>query len=264
MRLTKGIRSEGADRSTRRFPAWAVAGIATIAILTLIMQATTSKGSSPTIPQRPAEKSRAEVLAQLGHLPGLKEVVAPDIVAAGASDPSALGRHGAYRVVPINYAGELPRASVRQTPPKGVTSSDPTVLQSSPLYVAISVPGDMTRTEIDTYDGNSNTVIRQAFAGSDAHRRTLQVTRVARSDEPIDVYEQPKDSSGWLQLSTSFIAGHEAVILTPTAASPIPKDAQLVRIQFFNNGVETILTATGMDTAEVMAIADQIAKEGTR
>lgn len=193
--------------------------------------------------------------------PGASVTVAGSGTAAvGPNDPEGLQRHGVYRIVPANYAGKLPHATTRQAPSKGVASSDPTLLQSSTLYVVVPVPNDMTRTEIDTYDGDSNTVIRQAFAGVDIHRRTLQVTRVVRSDEPIDVYEPPKDSAGWLQLSASFIEGHEAVTLTPTGLSPIPEDARLVRVQFFSNGVETILTATGMQTAEVTAIADQIAK----
>ena len=210
---------------------------------------------------RPAEKSKSDVLKDVSHLEGQKNIVAPDSSAALSSlKDSDLRRHGVYRVVSPDFVGLLSKTDTGRRQPQGVRSHDPSILRASPLYVAVKgLPIDFTQTGIDTGDGDSNSVVRQTFAGADSKRRTLEVVRVARNAEPLDVFEPPADQSGWLALSTIMVGLREGILFSPTAASPIPANAQLVRVQFFANGVETFLTATGLTPAEVIDLATRLA-----
>lgn len=183
--------------------------------------------------------------------------------AAALLKDSDLTRHGAYRIVPPDYVGPLSKSDAGRTPQPGIKSNDPSVLRGTALYVDVKgLPADFTQTSVDTGDGDSNTVLRQTFAGADSRRRTLEVVRVARNQEPLDVFEPPQDQSGWLTLSTITVGGHEGILLSPSKFSPIPAEAQLVRVQFFAGGVETFLTATGLTPDEVVALATRIAEGG--
>ena len=261
--MNEHLRGPTTDGRHRRKIALATVAVATLGFIGWGVVGPNAEAGVPGL-FRPAEKTKTEVLRDLAHLDGEKNVVAPDSAPIPALlKDSELKRHGSYRIVPPNLVGPLSKSDAGRKQPAGIKSNDASVLRQVALYVEVKgLPPDFTQTSMDTGDGDSNTVLRQTFAGADSRRRTLEVVRVARNQEPLDVFEPPQDQSGWLTLSTITVGGHEGILLSPSKFSPIPAEAQLVRVQFFAGGVETILTATGLTPDEVVVLATRIAEGG--
>ncbi|MBE0610041.1 MAG: hypothetical protein IH609_11700 [Dehalococcoidia bacterium] len=241
-------------------------GMAALAMVAMVFLTFHDAKSSPGtfVQDVPAQKSKAEVEADHPNITGPVNIVAPDSKpAASATDPDSLERHGAYRIVVDGFVGRLTREMVASIPPRGFQSDDPAEVSKSPLFREVSgLPEDWVRVAIDTYDGDSNTAVRQAFVGPNETHQTLQVTRLFRAERPLDVFSPPSDETGWLRLSTARVGPYEAIILSPTEFSRIPEADQLARVQFFDGTVETILTGTGLTVDQLTRIAAGLAEGG--
>jgi hypothetical protein len=108
---------------------------------------------------------------------------------------------------------------------------------------------------IDTSDGDSNTIVRQVSRTTDG--ASIEVTRVRRFHEPIDIFAPTTDGRSALDMTLTTIRGDEAVVFMPPNATPLSHST--ASVLFYDGGVETLLFAEGVEPDAVMELARQIA-----
>lgn len=229
-------------------------GVAAAALLVagVVAQENRSQGSNfkPAIPSE--ERQREE----LGDLEGPVTIIPPAVTPNPALRAGDLQRHGAYRIVSGSFVGELPYADVPPYP-VGVVSSDPAVMEKSPLYVPVEgLPEGYSRILIDSYDGDSNGIVRQVFrpVGSEGNPE-IEVVR-KRTPTPIDVSAPATDGSSALTLTLTMIGPYEAITYTPTPSDP---PWEYGYVGFFDGSIETIVVGWGVPFDSLMTIATSIA-----
>lgn len=187
---------------------------------------------------------------------------------------STLARHGIYRIVPASFAGSLSYRDLYNVsaPTPGVRTNDVSVLTNSPLHVTLhSLPDGFSLTGMDTLDGDSNSVLRQVFWSSDKTQE-LEVVRARKNVDPIDIFAPPDQdifapasASGdrsALTMRLDWIAGHEAVIFSPV--SKIPLEFQIAQVIFYQGGVNTTITASGVPVEQLVQLAQDIAGQAAQ
>lgn len=207
-----------------------------------------SSTAGPQVREFRRPPSFAEVESETSHLEGVRNIGAEDV-----GDPTGrVAEHGGYRLVPLGFEGELPVTDSQTSPGRGTVTDDEKILRQSPLFVDFSplIP-NLDRVLIDTFDGDSNTVIRQRFVDLADKNRYIEIVRVLRLTQPIDILVPGASAS--LQLDTLDIKGIPAVMLHPTANRPVPRP--FVQLRLFDGRVETSFTADGFQPDEVLSLA---------
>jgi hypothetical protein len=204
-----------------------------------------------------------------GEEPLSRRIASPTPTDAAELTDDDLERHGIYRIVPPGYTGERAFIDIGGSIDPGVSSSDPEVVRTSPLYLEIVLlPSDLRLVSLDTFDGGLNTVVRQDYM-SVASVRRLEITRVRKGVDPIDVVttlEPPPEFDAALFLqgggrvavpTLGFVAGHEAVIFTPI--DELPVELQTSSVMFYQEGVNTTLIGHSLPVSMLLEIAEEIA-----
>lgn len=185
-----------------------------------------------------------------------------------------LERHGIYRIVPYDYAGNLGfRDFGVPGQDLGVKSSDPAVIRTSPLHIDVDrLPAGLNLAGMDTFDGGLNNAARQVFRSDDGSRM-IEVSRVRKAVEPIDIYAPPPPKENptiedftdptrggvpLFVMRTGFIGEYEAVIFSPIEG--IPPAAWIAHVIFYQDGINTSVLGTGVSIDVVIEIAEQVAR----
>lgn len=234
----------------------AAAFMAAVAAVLIVVGVVAQQAGSKKSYTRPTRPSVEETLKELPNLEGEKRVEGGDRKIDPNLKAENLQRHGIYRIVPANFAGELPYEEIGGPPTSpGVRSDDPAVLRNSPLYVEVrDLPPGFERVLVDTHDGTSTTVVRQVFRAGSAE---IEVSRVRRSITPIDVFAPPTDGGSALELGLSRVGQSEAIVLSPSVGAPA--GFQYAAIRFYGGGVETFITGRGVPVEALVGIASSIA-----
>jgi len=184
-----------------------------------------------------------------------------------------LERHGIYRIVPADFAGELCYEDLYETSrDPGVSSTDPEVVRTSPLFVDPErIPAEFTLSTLDTFDGGLNTVVRQVYRIEDRDEK-IEITRVRKSIDPIDIHAPPQtegtsiadvlqgETVPTLEMSLQRIDGHEAVIFSPR--EELPEQFRMAIVMFYQDGLNTTLIGFRVSVALLTDIAEEIADRG--
>jgi hypothetical protein len=195
---------------------------------------------------RRAPLSCAELIATLG-LQG-EEVHCKEPPPPATEQPRV---HGPYRLVPAGYVGPLSYAY--DEPPEikaGVITNGIAVLQASSLYKPPSyTPEGYTLLSMDTFDGDSETIIRAVYSGPGD---PIDVFRVRRYQTPIDVYLPPPDALRVIEATT--LNGRPAILSYPEPGS-ILDGRSFTRVSFVDADIETTVMGHRLDLENAMRIA---------
>jgi hypothetical protein len=215
--------------------------------------------------ERPRQLTEQEIRARVGTLESLLHVPDTYVEPDYKIQASDLERHGIYRIVPANFVGELPYLDrYNANPPeRGLATSDVNILRQSPLYVDLAnlMPAGFHLVMTDTFDGDSNTIVRQVYRTTDG--ASIEVTRVRRFHEPIDIYAPTTDGRSALDMTLTTIQGNEAVMFMPPSDTPLR--FSIASVHFYGGGIETHVLAEDVEPKVVLQIAQELAAaiEGT-
>lgn len=238
----------------RRFAAsLGVVAVAALLVAAVVAQESRSTESRFVRPIPSVEEQKAE----LGDLEGPVTIIPPAVTPNPALRTEDLQRHGAYRLITGAFVGELRYEGLPPYPP-GVVSSDPAVMEKSPLYVPVEgLPEGYSRFLIDSFDGESNGIVRQIFRHRDASDASTDIEVVRKlTRTPIDVSVPATDGSSWLTLGLTRVGPYEAITYRPAPSEP---PSSYGYVGFFDGGVETIVSGWGVPFDTLVEIATSIA-----
>lgn len=205
-----------------------------------------SDASNERVVLREAPPSCDDAVAELG----LQEQDVNCTEPAPAS-PEVPRNHGPYRLVPAGYVGPLSYDYIGppQLSPGNVTT-DMEELQASSLYRAPSfMPDGYALSSMDTFDGDSESVIRCVYVGPG---RPIEVYRVRRYTRPIDVYLPPPDALRVIQ--AAYLDGNCAILSYPLPGSFLDGKV-FTRVSFVEGVVETTVRGDSLDLDVALQIA---------
>jgi len=202
---------------------------------------------------RPAPPSCAESVVEL-DLQG-QEVHCVEPPAPTTEEPRS---HGPYRLIPPGYVGTLSYQYVGPAQaPRGVITSDMAVLQASSLYKAPSyMPDGYSLSSMDTFDGDSETIIRAVYRGPG---QPIEIYRVRRYERPIDVYMPPSDAVTVIEAAT--LDGKPAIFSYPRPGSFLDGKG-FTRVSFVEGEIETTVMGPGLDLESAVRIAASVEAGG--
>lgn len=216
----------------------------------LAVQQVADKGTS-SYPAR-ADSRTAE--ADTSHLGAERTLLFPEQDPEFSLDEAQLERHGAYRLIPAGFVGQLEFDLLPLKWNAGNQSTDVRELERSPLYQEVpSIPSDLNRIVFDSHDATSGVVLRQVFKSDDG-QRSIEVTRRAVVRSPIDVAVPGVDAS--LALSKETVEGVPAIVYRRTANSPNPNS--LIFIQANDGEIETIVVVRGLPESLAFSILNEL------
>lgn len=238
-------------------------GIALVAtgiwILSVTGGAEAQQGTSVKSYDRPRDLTEQEMRAAFDYIQGTKNFRGGAVsVSPSGVTANNLQRHGVYRIVPAGFSGALPYEDFHDPAmPRGTKTDDVAILRNSPLYVDPGpLPDDLSLKGMDTFDGDSNTVVRQTFADPGGSKQ-ITVTRARRNVRPIDILAPPTDGSSKLEMELRTIGGSEAVVFRPSANGG--ENFVVGQVIFYQGGVNTTITGVGVDVSVLIEIAEHIA-----
>jgi hypothetical protein len=208
-----------------------------------------SAQSGERVVVREAPPSCAQSVVELG-LQG-QEVHCVEPPAPTTEEPKS---HGPYRLIPPGFVGTLSYEYVGPAqPPRGVVSSDMAVLRTSSLYKAPSyMPGGYSLSSMDTFDGDSETVIRSVYRGPG---QPIEVYRVRRGERPIDAYMPSADAPTVIDATT--IDGKPAIFSYPRPGSFLDGKG-FAWVSFVDGDIETTVTGLSLDLDSAILIAGSV------
>ena len=208
-----------------------------------------SAQSGERVVVREAPPSCAQSAVELG-LQG-QEVHCVEPPAPTTEEPKS---HGPYRLIPPGYVGTLSYQYVAAAqPPGGVITSDMGVLQASSLYKAPSyMPSGYSLSSMDTFDGDSETIIRSVYGGPG---QLIEVYRVRRGERPIDVYMPSADAPTVIEATT--IDGKPAIFSYPKPGSFLDGRG-FARVSFVDGDIDTTVTGLSLDLESAIRIARSV------
>jgi hypothetical protein len=131
------------------------------------------------------------------------------------------------------------------------------VLQASSLYKAPSyMPGGYSLSSMDTFDGDSETIIRAVYRGPG---QPIEIYRVRRYERPIDVYMPPSDAPTTIEAAT--LDGKPAIFSYPKPGSFLDGKG-FTRASFLDGEVETTVMGFGLDLESAIRIAGSVGAGG--
>jgi hypothetical protein len=131
------------------------------------------------------------------------------------------------------------------------------VLQASPLYEAPSyMPGGYSLSSMDTFDGDSETIIRAVYTGPG---QAIEVYRVRRYERPIDVYMPPSDATTVIEAGS--LDGKPAIFSYPRPGSFLDGKG-FTRVSFIEGEIETTVVGPGLDLQSAIRIAGSVEAGG--
>jgi hypothetical protein len=235
------------------------AGLSAAIIISGLLTGGASPETKQTVFEREAPLSQDELEADTEHLdsprvfPGADRTVAP----APATEEELL-RHGVFRIVPEGFVGQLTYADDINRRPPGLVTNSLDEVRESPLFVSVdqSLPAGFALVSADTFDGDTNTVIRQIIKDKSGER-VIEVTRARKGRTPIDVLAPAEDATSAMALSLIFVEEHEGILLSPT--DHVPPNLRITVVQFYADGVTTTITADDISVGETLRLADAVA-----
>ncbi len=135
----------------------------------------------------------------------------------------------------------------------GVVSSDPAILRESPLYREPAyMPEDYALNSMDTFDGDSETIIRLVYTGN-AH--TVEIYRVLMMELPYDINAPAED--GDIVLETREISGYPGVLMYPPSDSP-SRRADFTDVIVIAGDIRTTVRGIDLDLETAVHIAESL------
>lgn len=208
---------------------------------------------------RPTPLSEDQLLDELDYLPGDKHVPPGSTVAVDPGlNADELQRYGPYRIVPPTFAGDLPYDSTIEVD-EGSPSSDSALIESSALFVDLTdaIPAGFERVGIDTYDGGTNSAVRQIFRNK--QEREVEVLIVRLSHLPIDILDPGEGPQIHYQNRLGEVSGYPAIFFEPSAYADETDD--LLHVRFVSGSFEVGVLGRAASQQELLQIAQHVAKE---
>ncbi len=207
---------------------------------------------------KPSPRPEDEIRRDLRHLDGDLYFPLAQPTADRSLTAEQLTRHGAFRLVPSEFAGELPLEWTVDIDPGAPSTHDETV-RTSPLFLDLGslVPHGYALLDLDTGTGGLNSSVRQVFMGSAG--RTIEITRNRLTRLPVDMHVDIYEvgDQGLYRVERSSIRGHEALTMRPTSDGV--EGADLVAISFIQDGFGyRALGLGGVDFETSLGVAELV------
>ncbi len=175
----------GEQVGQRIHPSWRLAAVASSAIVAIGL-VTTGLAQQGLFDRHPGPVTEEDVRSDLAEISAAKDPMV--FVTPPPADPGPIREFGPYRLVPFGYTGDLPFELIPI--PKGIQSSDPSVVRASPLYREVSesaLPEPMMIAATSTGVGDTESEIHLRYVAMSEKSRSIDVSwgRVGR--RPINV-----------------------------------------------------------------------------
>ena len=234
----------------------AIMAVVTAALMSAVFPAHRTRADGG-VNYRPPQPSAQEIIDaypdDVVHVPGPPPAtIDPDLKA------DDLASWGVYRIVPLEFAGELPY-DVLPSDGVGAVTNDPEAVKSSTLYVEPSIPPSFKLVLSDTYDGGLRSAVRLLFA--DAGGRQIEVIRVKISRSVIDILDGGSGPAWAYDNELGTVLGHEAVFFQRSQYA-LPCD-NIGHIRFFQDGVETGILGKSVDVKTLLGVAESVSMQGS-
>jgi hypothetical protein len=118
------------------------------------------------------------------------------------------------------------------------------------------MPSGYSLSSMDTFDGDSETIIRAVYRGPG---QPIEVYRVRRYERPIDVYMPSSDALAVIDAAT--LDGKPAIFSYPTPGSLLDGKGS-AWVSFVDGEIETTVMGLGLDLESAVRIAASVEAGG--
>jgi hypothetical protein len=257
----------GRPRGQRRTVLTVFLGVSAMVGAGIVAAATVSLAGDDDVTVKPVPFTEEQELEALSYLPGPKHVALVQPTPDPNLTADKLQRYGPYRIVPAEFAGDLPYTSLNPGFDPGEASYDPAVVRESPLYLDLTkaVPDGFAPTSVDTNgDAGVNLIVRQVF--EDEKGRRIEVLRSVVLVDPVDTYVAlhapgaSYDAGRMYQTELGYIREYEALLTGPTDHAD--DTYNFSSIEFIQSGIKVAVLGHGLSLETLTSTADVVAALG--